>query len=329
MEPRVADTDLCVVVVNYATPGLVIDCLETLIPQVRALDATVALVDNASPDDSVQRLKRWIADRDAHDCVSVIEAPNNGGFAAGNNLGIKSCDARFYLLLNSDTLVGDGALERLVATISSEDDVGLVGPRLRWADGKPVESCFRYHRPISQLISSAKTGFITRLLARYEVPISVTEERSFPEWTSFACVMVRREVFEQVGELDDGFFMYFEDVEFSFRARQAGWQILNEPTASVVHLNGGSSPVKSRARQRRRLPRYFYESRTRYFYMLYGRAGLLAANLWWTVGWTISLFRSAFQRTYQSPACKAQWRDIWINFGTPMAAYTHPQAGKR
>lgn len=323
-----ANTDLCVVIVNYSTPGLVIDCFETLIPQVRALGASIALVDNASPDDSVVRIKRWIAEHQAEDCVTLIESPNNAGFAAGNNLGIGSCDAKFYLLLNSDTLVGDGAVERLLAALASEEDVGLAGPRLRWPDGQPVESCFRYHRPISQLISSANTGVITRLLSRYEVPMSVTERRSFPEWTSFACVMVRREVFEQVGHLDDGFFMYFEDVEFCHRARNAGWQILNEPTASVIHLHGGSSPVKSRARQRKRLPRYFYESRTRYFYLLFGRAGLLAANLFWSLGWTISVLRSWLQRDYQAPACESQWRDIWINFWTPLAAYTHPRAGR-
>jgi hypothetical protein len=141
--------------------------------------------------------------------------------------------------------------------------------------------------------------------------------------------MIRREVIERIGPLDDGFFMYFEDVEFAFRAREAGWEILHEPAARVVHLRGGSSPVKSRAQLRKRLPRYFYESRTRYFYKLYGRTGLLAANSWWTFGWTISLFRSLFQKSYPSPNCEAQWRDIWTNFWTPMAPYTHPQEDKQ
>jgi GT2 family glycosyltransferase len=308
---------------------MVIDCLETLLPQVRELGATVALVDNASPDDSVPQLRRWNRDHHGHDCVTLIESSDNGGFAAGNNIGIESCDAKSYLLLNSDTLVRGGALKRLIAAMSSEPNVGLVSPRLEWPDGRPQESCFRYHRPVSELISSARTGFVTRLLARYEVPIRVSDERSFPEWTSFACVMIRREVLERIGPLDDGFFMYFEDVEFSFRAREAGWRILHEPTARVVHLRGGSSPVKSRARLRKRLPRYFYESRTRYFYKLYGRIGLLAANAWWTLGWTISLSRSLLQKTYQSPNCEAQWRDIWINFWTPMAPYTHPREGKK
>ena len=330
MTKRIPDVDLCVVVVNYCTPAMLIDCLETLVPQVRELGAEVALVDNASPDDSVLQLKRWIAEAGADDCIELIESGENAGFAAGNNIGIQSRDASFYLLLNSDTLVREGALERLLAAaVAAEQEIGLVSPRLEWPDGEPQESCFRYHRPISQLIESATTGVITKMLAGYEVPLRVGNERSFPEWTSFACVMIRREVFDRIGLLDDGFFMYFEDVEFCSRARQAGYRILHDPAARVVHLRGGSSPVKSRARLRKRLPRYYYESRTRYFYKLYGRAGLLAANAWWTLGWTVSLLRSWLQSAYESPACEAQWRDIWINFWTPMADYTHPQESKR
>ena len=329
MERPVPEVDLCVVIVNYCTPGMLIDCLETLVPQARELNARIAVVDNASPDDSVLKLKRWMTDNAASDCIDLIESSINGGFAAGNNIGIESCQARLYLLLNSDTFVRDGALRRMVKAISSEPGVGMLSPRLEWPDAKPQESCFRFHRPISELIDSASTGPITRLLARYDVPLRVSEASMFPEWTSFACVMIRREVFDRVGLLDDGFFMYFEDVDFSFRARQAGYEIMHDPSARVVHLRGGSSPVKAHTTLRKRLPRYFYESRTRYFYKLYGRGGLLAANIWWTFGWIISVMRSALQKRYQSPACKAQWRDIWNNFWTPMARYTHPQTGKR
>jgi len=325
MATRVPDVDLCVVIVNYGTPGMVIDCLETLIPQARALGAMVTIVDNASPDDSVPQLRHWIQDRAANDTVKLIESSENGGFSAGNNIGIRSCDAKFYLLLNSDTLVREGALKRLMATISSEREIGLVSPRLEWPDGKPQESCFRDHRPASEVISSARTGFITKLLARYEVPMRVSDERLFPEWTSFACVLIRREVFEQVGLLDDGFFMYFDDADFSLRARRAGSQVLYEPAARVVHLRGGSSPVKSHTRLRKRLPRYYHESRTRYFYKFYGHIGLLAANCCWTFGWMISSLRALLQKDFRPRTCEAQWRDIWINFWTPLAAYTHPQ----
>lgn len=328
METAVPEVELCVVIVNYCTPQMLIDCLETLVPQVRELNARIALVDNASPDDSVSKLKHWIADNHADDCIDLIESSINGGFAAGNNIGIASCRAQLYLLLNSDTFVREGALGQMVQAMRDEPRVGMLSPRLEWPDASPQQSCFRYHRPISQLIDSASTGPITKSLARYNVPMPVSDRPVYPEWTSFACVMIRREVFERVGVLDEGFFMYFEDVELSFRARQAGYEIMHEPRARVVHLRGGSSPVKSYTKLKKRLPRYFYESRTRYFYKTHGHWGLLAANLWWELGWAVSLLRSALQKGYESPACQAQWRDIWIHFWTPMAPYTHPQAAK-
>ena len=90
---------ICVVVVNYRTPSMVVDCLRTVVPQVRESGGRVALVDNASPDDSVDRLSRWIDDNDASDVIELIASESNGGFAAGNNIGIQSCDADFYLCL--------------------------------------------------------------------------------------------------------------------------------------------------------------------------------------------------------------------------------------
>jgi hypothetical protein len=86
--------------------------------------------------------------------------------------------------------------------------------------------------------------------------------------------------------------------------------------------------MKSLKRLRKRLPRYFYESRTRYFYKLYGRLGLLAANLCWTAGRMVSLIRNMVQKNHYPLAFEAQWRDIWINFWNPLGAYTHPQNTK-
>jgi GT2 family glycosyltransferase len=324
MSPGASKAEVCVVVVNYRTAEMVIDCLETLVPEARRVGGTVALVDNASGDDSPERLAAWIEANDASDVVNLILSDDNGGFAAGNNLGISSCDARFYLLLNSDTLVEPGALGAMLARMAREPDAGLVSPRLQWPDGTPQESTFRFHRPPSELIESARTGVVTKLLSSYEVPLQVTDEVSRPEWTSFACVLIRAEALRDIGLLDDGFFMYFEDSELCARAWDAGWEVVHDPAARVVHLRGGTSPVKSRAKARKRLPPYYYESRARYFYKRYGRSGLLAANLCWTAGWGVASARALLQPSFDTGACEAQWRDIWRHFWSPMAPYTHP-----
>lgn len=304
---------------------MVLDCLDTLLPQAREVGAKVAVVDNLSQDDSVDRIDQWIGSNNASDCVNLIASDANGGFAAGNNIGVRSVQAEFYLLLNSDTLLRENALAEMLGAISSDTKVGALSPRLEWPDGQPQESCFRFHTPISQLISASNTGRILRMFSSFEVARRVSETAADYSWTSFACVLIRAEVFHEVGLLDEEFFMYFEDVEFCSRAGKKGWLVRNQPAAKVVHLRGGSSPVKSNKLAKKRQARYFYESRTRYFFLLYGRAGLLAANILWTMGWMVALLRSLVAKDFDVPACKLEWKDIWTNFFRPERPYIHPQ----
>ena len=135
--------------------------------------------------------------------------------------------------------------------------------------------------------------------------------------------MIRDQVIREAGLLDEGYFMYFEDVEFCHRARRHGWSIRHEPTAQVVHLRGGSSPVKSNLAQKKRPPRYYYESRARYFFQVYGQTGPLLANLAWTAGRLVSWLRQLTGRADMS-APDRQWADIWIHWRNPLAPYTHP-----
>jgi len=313
---------LSVVIVNYKTPKLCLDCLDSIY-QDDATNAEILIVDNHSNDSSVEIISRSFGEHNRYR-KRIICSDVNAGFSAGNNIGIKESSADFILLLNSDTIVRLDAIDLLLQSLIDNPNIGMASPRLEWPDGKPQESCFRFHRPINELIRSACTGPITKLFKRYEVPIAVGESTSYPEWTSFACVLIRREVFEDIGLLDEGFFMYFEDVDFCKRAREAGWKIINNPEAHVVHLRGGSSPVKSQAAKKKRLPRYFYESRARYYFKHFGYSGLFAANMFWHLGWFIAMARKLTSRRYQSNICEKQWRDIWTNFLNPTAPYVHP-----
>jgi GT2 family glycosyltransferase len=287
------------------------------------LSHNIIIVDNNSGNECTEQLDQAIAKHFLNQ-INFVKSERNVGFSAGNNIGINSTSSEFVLLLNSDTIVRPGAIETLVQTLQDNPKMGMASPRLEWPDGSPQESCFRFHRPVNELIRSACTGPITRLLKRYEVPLPVCDEISYPEWTSFACVLIRRELFEQIGLLDDEFFMYFEDVDFCRRACSAGWPIINNPQARVVHLRGGSSPVKSQAAKKKRLPRYFYESRTRYYYKHFGRSGLLMANLFWHLGAVVGRVRKLVNGSYQPNICESQWRDIWTNFTRPNAPYIHP-----
>ena len=308
---------LSVVIINYKTPDLVIDCVTSLIPELNNINATVVIVDNCSNDGSVDKLNAWLDDIKAPNEITLIASNSNSGFSGGNNLGIKSTNADYYLLLNSDTLVRKGSIDLLISTAVTNPSAGLISPRLEWPDGTPQQSCFNFHTPLSEFLFSARTSFLTNLFPKHEIALPLCSTSTHPEWTSFACVLVRKEVISDIGLMDDGYFMYYEDSDYCYHARKAGWDILNNPTARVVHLRGGSSSVKKNTAQNKRLPRYYYASRTRYFYKLYGRYGLIAANFLWWIGRSISKFRELFGKT-NNHICDRQWLDIWTNFVTPL-----------
>ena len=184
-----------------------------------------------------------------------------------------------------------------------------------------------FRKRASRFITEVEHGETLILLRRGKPVAEVipfSDEACSPEWASFACIMIRREVFADIGLLDEKYFMYFEDTDFCYRAKKAGWNILYNPKARVVHLRGKSSPLKSRMAAQKRLPRYFYESRSYYYYKNFGRSGLLAANSLWIVGWLMAMFRALVDHKFESPSSKMQWRDIWINFLQPDAPYVPP-----
>ena len=144
------------------------------------------------------------------------------------------------------------------------------------------------------------------------------------EWASFACILLRAKMVDQIGIMDEGYFLYFEDVEFCWRARQAGWKIRYVPDARAIHFRGGSGPVKSLAKAKKRLPAYYYASRTRILYQIHGTGGLLLANLAWIFGRAIAVMRVlAGKKVPQSN--QREYRDIWTNVFSPLGDSYKPK----
>lgn len=295
-----------------------------MLPELEGINACVVVVDNYSGDDSSALIQAWLGRHDEAGKVSFVQSNQNAGFAAGNNIGISVQNAQYYLLLNSDTVVRPGAIRTMLDTVIKFPETGLISPRLEWPDGIGQESCFRFPSPFSELSDASDTRIIDQLLANYIVALPVQTQIARPQWTSFACVLIKNEVFRQIGLLDEGYFMYFEDVEFCHRANRAGWSIVHNPEARVVHLRGGSSSVKKQAKLKKRVPKYFYASRTRYYYQTYGWLGLTVANLLWWVGRTLSKTRQLMGRSDKA-AIEGQWLDIWTNWLKPLKSYPLPK----
>lgn len=296
---------LAVIILNYRTPVMVIECLKSLEGQIQPQCQRVVIVDNCSGDDSADLIEQAIEEHAWGAWAHVERSPVNGGFAAGNNVGIKSIDAEVYLLLNSDTIVREGAIETITRTLNEHPEVHMLGPRLEWMDGKHQTSTFRYRTPVSELLYGSGLGLLAKLFPRHVVARELHEWTAGLNWASFACIAIRREVFEKVGLLDEGYFMYFEDMAFCRKATRAGFSIAYQPEARVVHLRGGSSPVKEATRQRKRRPTYYSNARSHYFRTFYGLPGHVLANVLWTIGFLIGLLRG------RSGAVEKEWRDIW------------------
>jgi len=266
--------------------------------------------------DPRSRIERTIAERGWSAWASVLRSTVNVGFAAGNNLGIRAVQPAAYLLLNSDTLVRPGALRSLRDAMRLRPAAGVIGAGLVDGRGDHTDSSFGMLGPLAELVRGANSGPVTRLMRRFDPALPPTTEPMEPDWVGFASVLVRREVFDVVGLLDEGYFMYFEDVDFCRRARRAGWKILYWPQAKVVHLGGGTSRVTEPTRMQRRAPRYYYEARARYFAKFYGRPGLWLANGLWHLGRAVSVTRELFGR--QVSHREHEGVDIWINALDPL-----------
>ena len=305
-----ARSPLNVIILNYGTPDLAIASAQSVLPEIETIGGRLILVDNASPDNSADLLSAWASQRPAAP-VEIILSPVNGGFAAGNNLGIKAGEADFYLLLNSDTLAAPGALAALLNAMKERPKLGLAGPQILDEDGAPAVSRFRKRTPFSEFVEATGLDFFYRRYREHVVPI-FEGEADAPDWISFACVMIRKEVIDEIGLLDENYFMYFEDSAYGLKAAANGWRAARIEEASVKHFEAKSSGVKDAAAAHKALPRYYYAARSRYFIDYYGRAGLIAANLFWLLGRAVNYARAL---TLKAPKKTARGRalDIWTS----------------
>lgn len=278
---------LALIIVNYRTPAFVCDCLQSLSAQVNTDLDRVILVDNDSGDGSVSKLLTEISAQGWDTWVSVLSLNYNGGFSAGNNAALRKLltangiQPDYLMLLNPDTIVLPGSIKYLVQFLDEHPKVGIVGSQLVNENHQLESSARNYPSPLSELDAGARTGVLARGLRRWQVAMPVVEYAHPCDWVSGAAMMIRREVLEQIGLMDEEYFLYFEELDFCQRASLAGWQIWLEPRSLIVHLEGQSTGKQIR---RKRRGKYWYDSRRRYFVKHQGLVRWLLADLFWSVG---------------------------------------------
>lgn len=237
--------DLGIAIVSYNTRQLTIDCLASVYRALGAsdLDAHIWVVDNASPDGSAEMIRKHFPQ------ATLVASQENLGFARATNLAIKkmaSLDAqpRHVLLLNPDTLVPPGAFSRMASFLDEHSRVGVVGAQLTYGDGRFQHGTFHFPTLWMAFLDFWPLHYRlldSRLNGRY--PRQWYDEgKPFPiDHPLGAALMIRWETVQQVGLLDEGYFMYCEEIDWCMRVKAAAWQVYCVPKAKIIHLAGEST----------------------------------------------------------------------------------------
>ncbi|MEB3186830.1 MAG: glycosyltransferase family 2 protein [bacterium] len=244
---------LSVVVVNWNTREWLARCLDRVRAETRT-PHEIIVVDNASTDGSHELVATQFPG------VRLLANDRNVGFAAGCNQGLELARGRFWLLLNPDTEVLDGALDRLVAYLERHPEVAAVGPRLENLDGSLQPSAFGFYGTWRSLIENRLVQALVTWRSPHSPWLAFWDHSSerIVDWVMGACLLVRRSVALRVGLLDERFFMYGEEVDWQWRMAEAGHRVMYLPTARVRHRKGASTsqvarPMNDHERRSRRL----------------------------------------------------------------------------
>jgi len=296
------DLKIAVVIVTYKSARLTVDSLASIQPERKLPGCTIraVVVDNASGD--LPEIERAVRERGWSDWVTLLEAPTNGGFAYGNNLGIARAyqDGRpdYVYLLNPDAQVRAGAIATLADFMESHPAVGIAGSSFENFDGSDWPMAFRFPTLQSEIICGLEFGLVSRLLRRWEVPIRMPKIAQPVDWICGASMMVRPAVLESIGALDENYFLYFEETDFCHRAKQAGFPTWYVPASRVMHIMGQSTSVTDVTQGTKRLPAYWFESRRRYFIRTFGVRRAQLIDLVAVIAYSLGLLkRVALRRT--------------------------------
>ncbi len=283
------DSVIAVVIVNYRTPELVAAGLHALFHErLQFPQLHVVVVDNHSGDASVDQLRELVRVQEWGSWVNIFAAEKNGGYAYGNNRGFEQAKSwlphiDYYWMLNPDTQVLPGATSVLVGFLT-EHPRTIVGSCLQDRDGTKQVSTFNFPSIISELCSGFGLGVLDKLFAKRIVCRNIPSVIEKSDWMAGASLMFSSHVQQELGHMDEKYFLYFEEVDYLLQAYRRGifcWYI---PESSVIHEVGASTGISDVRKQQPRRPAYWFESRRRYFLKNYGRLLLMTADFLWLIG---------------------------------------------
>ena len=262
--------DLEISIVNHLSYNFLENCLSSIFENTHNIKFRIYIVDNVPDEEKMKMLKK-------RDNIEVIFNEKILGFAENNNQVIKSLTARYILLLNPDCIILPNALDRLVEFMDNNKEIGIVGPKIFNRERKLQLSCRRFpERTISsQLAGLFHNNFIGRLFPKnrftkhYLMKDLDHNKTNEVDWVSGSCMVMRKEVIDKIGLLDEQYKMFVEDVDYCYRAKRSGWKIVYYPDAEVIHIGGCSTskePIKMIIEHHKSMYKFYKKN-----YMVRGR----------------------------------------------------------
>lgn len=296
--------DLSIAIVSYNTRALMLDCLRAVFESRAEVRFEVIVVDNNSKDRTVEAI------RTSYPTVQLIVNHENRGFSKAVNQALAVCAGRYVLMLNSDTRVWRRALDRMVVCLDEDPEIGAVGCKQWTGDGQLYQSCFPFPSILDHLIHASFFRTCApawqEVLAEEQV-IDCTRSQDV-DWINGACLMVRTDLMKSCGGLDEGYFMYFEDVDLCRTLHQRGYRIRHLADADIVHLIG-----KSGERDCAKLNLVWEFSRIRYVERHFSPLNRFIMKTWIAVGAFVRLVHRSSVAEVQQPA-SVYWsvvRRLW------------------
>jgi len=260
--------DVSIIIVNYNTYNLVLQCIESVIKNTKKINYEIIVVDNNSPNREIEKLN------EVYPYVKLILNTNNSGFGIANNIGSKAANGKFLFLLNSDTIVLDNSIYNLYKFMVENPCVGACGGNLCDINLKPATSFTRFMPSFLSDIDYLFLNMFSKIIYRNnlyycysETPIKINGN------ISGADLMIVKQVFDELGGFDENFFMYYEETDLLFRLRKRKYQTFIVPESKIIHLEGASETIKETRLN------WTYESKEKYYLKNKSKLSLTISNM--------------------------------------------------
>lgn len=291
------------IVLNYKTAEMTLQSVQAARTAMETLSGGIVIVDNDSQDGSYETILAHVTQEgwDEGGAVRVLQAGHNGGFGAGNNVGIRAglpdgSKPDYIYVLNSDAFPAPDAIKKLLEHLETTPKAGFAGSYIHGPDGDTHQSAFRFPSLASEFEGSIHIGLVSSLLKNFRVPMNLPEQTASVNWVAGASLMMRQSVLDEIGTFDETFFLYFEEVDLCLRAARGGYNTDYVPTSKVAHIGSVSTGMK----EWKRVPPYWYNSRWHYFSKNHGRIYAATATLLHLCGGWLNALRCLIMRRERS-----------------------------